>query len=401
MADDAASPSAGADTRSAPREAPFRPAEAAKWPVFVYTAGGVILVVAVRNVFVSATVVLGWAMASIIAALLLSPLVQLLDRVLPRALAIILVFVGVAAVGLGVRSAYVSELQDQVDYLAERVPDIAERIEQRDDRVGEVARELALVDRVTELTDQLQERVGTPADALRDAALAVPSYLVAFILTIFFLVFGPRMIKGAITRLPDDRSRRVDTALRGAARAVQIQVGAAIVLAALVGLAVWIGGELIDAPSPGLFALAAAGASFIPYVGIFVGWLPVVVIAIGVASLWEVALIVLVATVMQYLEATRWRPMIDGRSLYVGPAVIVISATLGFTIYGFGGLVVLAVSAVFALAVADQVATDDPDEISAGTGEPDPIPTPIDEYVEPDPEPEPELEPEPEDAVVV
>ncbi len=388
MADDAVSRPADVASGSARHDAPSRPPDAATWPVFVYTAGGVILVVAVRNVFVSATVVLGWAIASIVAAVLLTPLVQLLDRVLPRALAIILVFLGVAALGLGVRSAYVTELQDQVNYLAERAPEIAERIEGREDRVGNAARELALVDRVTELTDQLQDRVGTPADALRDAALAVPSYLVAFILTIFFLVFGPKMIRGAMARLPDDRRSRLDTAARGAARAVQIQVGAGIALAAAVGLVVWIAGELIGAPSPGLFALAAAAASFIPYVGIFIGWLPVVIIAVGVASVWEVALVVLVATGMQYLEATRWRPMIDGRSLYVGPAVLVISATLGFTIYGFGGLVVLAVVAVFALAVADQVATDDPDEISEGTGEPDPIPTPIDEYVEPDPESE-------------
>ncbi len=95
------------------------------------------------------------------------------------------------------RSAYVSELQAQVDYLAERGPEIAERIEQRDDRVGDIAREIGLVDRVTELTERLQDRIGTPSDALRDAAMAVPAYLVAFILTIFLLIFGPEMVAAA------------------------------------------------------------------------------------------------------------------------------------------------------------------------------------------------------------
>ena len=86
----------------------------------IYTAGVVLLVVAGRNVVESATVVLGWAIASIVAAVLLSPLVEFLDRFLPRVLAILLVFLAVAAIGLAVRSAYVAELQGQVDYLAER-----------------------------------------------------------------------------------------------------------------------------------------------------------------------------------------------------------------------------------------------------------------------------------------
>jgi putative heme transporter len=386
MADDVASDPAGALGRDAPSSRSTgvsRPGDGVPWPLLIYTAGAVLVVVAVRNIVVSATVVLGWAIASIVAALLLDPLVKLLDRVLPKALAVILVFLAVAAVGLGVRSAYVTELQSQVSYLADRGPRIAEEIEQREDRVGEVARELELAARVTELTEGLRDSVGTPADALRDAALAVPSYLVAFILTIFMLVFGPRIATGGLARFPKERRQRLGEALTGAARATQIQVGAALALAAIVGFSVWIAAELIDAPSPGLFGLVAAGASIVPYVGIFVGWLPIVGIAIGVASVWEVLLIVLVAALMQFLEATRWRPMIDRRSLYVGPAAIVIATVLGFTIYGFGGLVVLTVGVVFALAVADQVATDDPDDPVTGDDALDAIPTPTDEYVEP------------------
>ena len=79
----------------------------------------ILLVVVVRNVVVSSAGVLGWAIASIVAAVLLTPLVSLLDRVLPRALAIIIVFLAVAAIGVGVRSLYVTQLQDQVDFLAE------------------------------------------------------------------------------------------------------------------------------------------------------------------------------------------------------------------------------------------------------------------------------------------
>ena len=354
----------------------------------IYAAGVVLLVVVGRNVFVSASVVLGWAIASIVAAVLLSPLVEFLDRALPRALAIIVVFLAVAGVGLGVRSAYVAELKGQVDYLAERGPEIAEQVEARDDRVGEIAREIGLVDRVSELTERLQDRIATPADALRDAAMAVPAYLVAFILTIFFLVFGPQMVNSGFARLGDERGPRLRAAAHRAANATQLQVGAALVLATIVGLTVWIVATLVDAPAPGLFALAGAAASFVPYVGIAVAWLPVIVVSLGVGNVWEFVGIFALACVMQYLEATRWRPLIDRRSLYVGPAAIVITGALGFAVYGFGGMVVLVVVAVFALAVADQVATDDAENVVEAEEALDPIPTPIDEYVEPEPEPD-------------
>ena len=162
-------------------------------------------------------------------------------------------------------------------------------------------------------------------------------------------------------------------------------------LATVVGLAVWIGAELIDAPSPGLFGLAGAAASVDPVRGHLRRMVAGDRGRARRRPVWEVVLIVVVASVMQYLEATRWRPLIDRRSLYVGPAVLVIAAALGFTIYGFGGLVVLAVSAVFALAIADQVATDDPDDPVDGDDALEAIPTPTDEYVEPTDEPESEL----------
>lgn len=356
---------------------------APKWLLMIYTAGAVLLVVAGRNVFVSASVVLGWAIASIVAAVLLTPLVRFLDRALPRALAIVLVFLAVAGIGLAVRSAYVAELQGQVDFLAERGPEIAERVEARDDRVGEIARELGLVDRVGELTERLQERIGTPSAVLRKAAMAVPAYLVAFVLTIFFLVFGPQMVRSGLARLDDERRPRLSDAVRGAARATQVQVGAALVLATIVGVTVWLVATVLDAPAAGLFGLAGAVASVVPYLGILLAWLPVIFVGVGVGSVWEIGGVVLLACLMQFLEATRWRPLVDQRSLYVGPAVIVISGALGFAIYGFGGGVVLSVIAVFALAVADQVATDDPENLNEKDEALEPIPTPIDDYVEP------------------
>ena len=351
--------------------------------MLVATACVILSVVVVRNVVVSSAGVLAWAIASIVAAVLLSPLVTLLDRVLPRALAIIIVFLAVGAVGIGARSLYVTQLQDQVDFLAEQAPEIASGIEDRDDRVGEVAREIGLVDRVEELTARLQENLGTPSDALVDAARSVPAYVVCFILTIFFMLYGPRIVAAGLQRVPDDRRERTAGIVRGATRSTQVQAGAAVAGAAVVGLVIWAVGTVMDVPSVGLFALFGAAFSVVPYLGILVGWLPVVIVGIGVAPAWQVGLVALVAIGLQFLEATRWRPFVDGRSLYVGPALPIVGAVLGYAIYGVGGSIVTVTILIFGLAAADEAATDDVD----GDGDTDalePLPTPIDEYVEAD-----------------
>ena len=381
MADAVASKSTGpSHRRSTPPPDVREPFVHPPWRVLIATACVVLTIVVVRNVVVASAGVLAWALASIVAAVLLSPLVSLADRVMPRALAIIIVFLAVGAMGLGARSLYVTQLQSQVDYLADHAPNIASGIQDRTDGVGEVARQIGLVDRVKELTERLQDNLGTPSDALVDAARSVPAYLVCFILTIFFMLYGPRIVAAGLERIPEDRRERTATIFRGAARSTQRQAGGAVVGAVVVGVAIWLVGMWLGVPSVGLFALFGAALSVVPYVGVLVGWLPLLLVGIGVAPAWQVALAAVVAFALQFVEATRWRPFVDGRSLYVGPALPIVGAVLGYAIYGVGGIVVTVTVLVFGLAVADEAATDDLD----GDGDVDAddvIPTPIDEYV--------------------
>ncbi len=338
------------------------------WLLMVWVAAAVLLVVVARNVFVAASGVLGWALGSVLGAVLLSPLVAMVARVMPRAMAIVVVFLVLAVVGLAVRSMYVTEVRDQVDFLVERAPAVAAEIEQRDDQLGDAARDLGLVERVTELAGRLDESVGTPSDALRDTAMSVPAYVVVFILTIFFMVFGPAMFAAGVERFGGARRDRVADALRGAAMSTQRQVGASAVAAMAIGALVWIAGRALDVPAPGLFALAAAIASTVPYVGIVIGSLPMLLAGLGVAPAWQVGLVAAAVVGVQIVEATRWRPVVDRRSLYVGPAVPLVAGAIGYSVYGPGGAVALVIVAVFGLALVDEFASDDD------------LPTPVDDY---------------------
>lgn len=339
------------------------------WRIVLLAAGTLLAVLVVRNIAVEARHVLGWATAAALAAMLLSPVIQLLDRRIPRALAIVLTIVLVGALGGTVSWVYSSSVIDQVEQIQDAGPAIAEDIEQRDDRIGQVARDIDLSRQITELTDRLAERTGSGSDAIRSAALSAPTYLVSLVLTVFFLLFGPRMVSGGLEQLTPRRRDRLRPALAEAARRTQIYVWASLCQAVVNALTLWLVATWLEVPAAALVALFGALTALLPYVGVVVGWLPVLVLGIGVASLGDVAVALFVAVALQLVEALWWRRVVDRRSLHVGPAVPVVVAIVSYGVYGLGGALYGCVLAVFALAVADQLAPGEQE-----------LPTPIDDF---------------------
>ena len=325
------------------------------WRVALLVAALICAVIVTRNIFSEAHQVIGWAVAASVIALLLAPVVTKMDRIMPRAGAIILTFVLVIALAVGVTWLYTWSILDQVAQIQESGPSIAQEIEDRGDGVGEIAREIGLADQVAELADRLDERTGSGSDAIRSAALSAPPYFVSMILTIFLLLFGPQMINGAIDQLRSARRERFRPALNEAARRSQLYVWASIAQGLLNGVCIWVAAILLDLPAAGLLALVGGIGALIPYLGIVVGWLPVLILGIGVAPGPEVALAAAVTVALQLVEAFWWRRRVDQRSLHVGPAVPVVAAVLGYGIYGIGGALYGCVLAVVALAIADQV----------------------------------------------
>jgi len=339
------------------------------WRVALLVAALICAVVVIRNVYSEAHHVIGWAVAASVIALLLTPVVHRMDRVIPRALAIILTFVMVVGLGVGITWLYSSSVLDQVEQIQESGPSIAQQIEEREDRVGEIAREIGLVDQVSELTARLDERTGTGGDAIRSAAMSAPPYFVSMILTIFLLLFGPRMIQGGLAQLSAPRRARYRPALDEAARRTQGYVWATIAQGVVSGVFIWVAATMLDLPAVGLLALFGAVASLLPYLGILVGWLPVIILGVGVASDLQIASVIVVAVALQVVEMLWWRPRVDKRTLHVGPAVPVVVAILGYGIYGLGGALYGCVLAVLGLAIADQLSPDT--DIPTPLAEPD------------------------------
>ena len=103
-----------------------------------FTPGALLLVTAavfaafvLRNAFVAAHQIVGWIVACSIVALLIDPLVNLVQRILPRVLSVVVVVITMFVFLVVVVTGLARELVDSLDDLEEAAPRAAKGLEDR------------------------------------------------------------------------------------------------------------------------------------------------------------------------------------------------------------------------------------------------------------------------------
>jgi predicted PurR-regulated permease PerM len=344
------------------------------------SARSVLLVVAaiglaltVRNIFEKASRVLGWFVAAAVVAALVYPAVVLVSRYVRRGLALLIVVVVLVGTIGGVIYAAIGDVRRELDHLQEVAPEAAQRIEDSE-RYGEAARDFRLRERVEDFVEDLPERLagGDTPEVIRSATTRGIAYFVSFILTLFLVLHGPRMVSGGLGQIRSrERRAYIERVLRRAyERAWRYLIGT-IGIALLSGLYAYAWCRIADLPGAIVLAIFVALASVLPNVGIMIGAIPVVLLAAGVdpSSGWPFTLIALFA-LWQVIDVVVLRRRLARASIAIGPVVTTLVAMLGFDLYGIGGALVGVALAVFVVSVVDELAPTDEHavDLSAITG---------------------------------
>jgi putative heme transporter len=330
---------------------------------------GVLVLVAgvvAQRIFVAAHRPLSWAAAAIVVAVLIDPIVDLLDRHIPRLAAVIVALLVVGVATFAATYVAFDNLADGLDRLGRAAEDAAERLEARDDSVGDLARDIDATRRVDLFVDTLDERVTGGDEVLVSTAGTAPTYLVGGILTLFLMSYGPRFARSAVNQLPSARQREavtdvVTAALNRSRRAVFLMVGEGLVVGLLVtGIA-----YLLDLPSSAAIGFAAGLLAMLPHVGIVLGNLPLILLLLALRS--DIAAIVAAVVVIacQLVDSYIVRRRISLYSVHVGLLVPWVVVLVGYAVYGVGGAAFALVFAVFGLAVLDELAARRPVEAAA------------------------------------
>ena len=316
----------------------------------------VALAILAQRLFVSAHQPLSWAVAAGIVAVLIDPVVDVLDRRLPRILSVIIALLVAAAVTWGVIYVAFDDLSSGVDRLGESAREAAAELEARDDSIGEAARDVEAERRVDLFVDALDERVTGTEDVLASTAGTAPTYFIGGILTLFLMSYGPRLAQAAVDQVPDPRMREgiesvVTRALRRSRRAILLTVAEGVVA----GLAVAGAASLLDLPSPAALGLTAGVMAMLPHVGLVLGTVPLILLVLALKS--EVVTVVTVVVVLAcQLGDSFWlRRRIALHSVHIGLLAPWVVALVGYEMYGVGGVAYGLALAVFFLAALDEL----------------------------------------------
>lgn len=321
----------------------------------ILTVAGLGLTLLALRMAVAAGRVLGWIAASASVALLLTPVVEWLQRRVPRGLAVLVVAVvmlgGAGLAGYGVGASLVR----QYEGVREAVPRAAERVE-RSERFGDVARDAKLSERSRQFVDAIPEKLrgGSTADAVRAAATRGVAFIASGILTLFFLLHGPRLLSGGVRQLPAEMQERVrhigGRALDRASRYALLTLLQAVV-AGVVGYGV---ARTLAVPGAAALGLWLTLWAVVPLVGAFVGALPIVAIA-AAQEPWHGAAAAAFFVAYQIAEDTLAQRRIDRRTVRLGPFLTTLAGVAGLEFYGLGGAFVLTLALALAVAALAEI----------------------------------------------
>jgi putative heme transporter len=316
-----------------PRRTPVRPLwVSVSLGSTLLVIGAVVAAVGLANLFVATRRPLAWAAAASVAAWLLSGVVDILGRWVPRGLAVVVTVLGLALVAGGGWVGVRATLAAEVDRLRRTLPAAASDLEAR----FRAAADFHLAERTRVFVNDLDDRFGIHAQVTAGAGTA-SAYLVSAILMLFLLTYGPRFVSAALRQIADPARRAsvtavADQASRAARAYLLIVLVQAIAITAVCSVVFY----LLDLPAPFVLGLLVGWLSAIPYLGILLGGLAPLLVAVTEPHLLTYLVLAALLIGLQSVEVLAVRPRAD-RTVRVGPALILAGILIGFELYGFGG----------------------------------------------------------------
>jgi predicted PurR-regulated permease PerM len=326
----------------------------------------VVLVAAWILVSAVAHVVLLFLVAAIV-ALLLEPLVRVLQRLwIPRGLSIAIVYLSFAAamvvvvVALGVIVVDRTEAAaNRIDaYLTEEIRQTGETEAERDvdrfqgwlddhrlDGIQIRGQGQDLVDRIQEADPE--KYTSDVISFLEGAAFSILELLFSLVLilvvSIYMLLDMDRLARGLDRRFPpapgsEPLLRRVEGAVAGY---VKGQVLVSLIIGVSAGVGLWLIGMLGWAGGQDEYALLfgswVAVAELIPYLGPWLGAIPPIIYAIVVdpiSALWVTLLFLAIHQIEGHIVV----PKVMGTALRLHPLLVIFGLLAGGQIYGLPGI---------------------------------------------------------------
>jgi len=303
---------------------------------------------------------IGLVLIAVLLALAIAPAVDWLDQRarLPRALAILAVYLGIGGVIFGIGLLIVPPLVDGVEELSSDLPGYVEDL-----RESETFREYddryEITEKFEDQAAELPAQLGDAAGTLRDVTVGVFSRLLGLflilVISFFLLMQSQRILNFLFSQFEGRRQERVRQIADDISDAITGYVFGAFVIALIGGFVTYLTLTILDIPFAVPLAILAAFLGLIPLVGATLAGI-LIGIVVGFTGSFPVDLIVWAAVVIVYqqIENNLLQPFVYGRAVALNPLLVIVAILIGASLLGvLGALVAIPVAASVQALVRD------------------------------------------------
>ncbi|UYF99401.1 MULTISPECIES: AI-2E family transporter [unclassified Halomonas] len=262
----------------------------------------------------------------------------LLDRGMPRWLALLIVVVGLILLLAGISLAFGSQVTSELESLTSLLPDAWQQLRER------------LQDTPLEpLMDNAGERAGSMFEnGIAQFGMVVVSmggslvnFFALFVGMIYFAA-QPQVYRHGLLLLAPIKSRdKLAGALDASGKALRHWLGGQLIAMASTGFLVGVSMWLIGVPAPLGLGLIAGVLDFVPLVGPLIAAVPALLLAYTVSP--QTALFALIAyVIIQQIEGNVLQPLVQQHAVSLPPAMLLFSLFAASTLFGVAGVLLAA-----------------------------------------------------------
>ncbi|KUO21865.1 hypothetical protein AQJ91_06950 [Streptomyces dysideae] len=327
------------------------PAQAVPWGVRVAAEAGWRLLVLAGTVWVLMRVisavqllVLAFAAALLITAILQPTVARLMRYGFPRGLATALTAI-LGFVVMGLIGWFVTwQVMENIDNLSDQVQDGIDEL-----RNWLLNSPFHVTDKqINDIAENLREAIGANTDQITSAGLegvtvvveALTGILLTMFSTLFLLYDGRRIWEWTLKLVPAAARPGVAGAGPRAWRTLTAYVRGTVVVALIDAIFIGLGIYFLDVPMAVPLAVFIFLFAFIPLVGAVVSGALAVVVALVTQGVFTAVMVLVVVLAVQQIEGHILQPFILGRAVRVHPLAVVLSVAAGGMVAGIGGAVV-------------------------------------------------------------
>jgi predicted PurR-regulated permease PerM len=302
--------------------------------------------------------VIGLVVIAAFFAVAIAPAVNWLDkRRVPRWLAILLVYLSIAAGIFGIGLLIVPPLVNGIEDLSSDLPGYVDDL-RNNETFRDYDDRYHITNKLTEQAQELPSKLGDAAGTLRDVTVGVFTRFVQLfsilVITFFLVKDGHRLLEFLYRQVPPERARRLRTIADDVSDAIAGYVFGNFVISVLAGLVTYVTLRILDVPFATPLAILFGFFDLIPLVGATLGGILVGIVVAFVH--FPVGLVVWAAVLILYqqVENNLIQPFVYGRAVQLHPLIVIVAILIGAALLGvLGALVAIPAAAAVQAVVRD------------------------------------------------